>query len=87
MRVDPKLVNKKVVVYLHDGRVYKGKLVELTEDFLRMRIDKRTEEVVLTEVARVERQPRNWKKAFIILAVAVGVAFVIGAIIGTREPD
>lgn len=79
-RVDPGLVKKKVVVYFRDGRVYKGKLVELTDDFLRLKMNGRTERIALTEVARVDRQPRNWLAVAIVAAVA-GPVLVLYAII------
>lgn len=86
-KVDPSLVNKKVVVHLRDGRVLKGKLVEITDDALHLKIDGRMEKVNLAQVAAVERQPSNRKKALIVIAAVVAVGFVVGAIIGTREPD
>ncbi|MFQ5664266.1 MAG: hypothetical protein ACE5HL_10585 [Terriglobia bacterium] len=84
--VDPKLLNKKVVVHLHDGRVYKGKLVEITDDFLLLKMHKRTEKIMLTEVASVERQRRNkWKIALIVLAVYAAIGIVVGAIVAGAE--
>lgn len=80
LRVNPKLRNKKVVVYLRDGRSFEGKLIELTDTSLRLRIDgrdfrtgkpyRRVEEIQLTEVALIERKP---SRAWIAAAVAGGV--------------
>ncbi|MFQ5664267.1 MAG: hypothetical protein ACE5HL_10590 [Terriglobia bacterium] len=83
--MDPKLVNKKVVVHLHDGQVYKGKLIELSADSLTVKTKRGLEKLLLTEVAAVDRQPGNrWKKLLIIFAVAVGVWTVVGLVL-TRD--
>ena len=67
--VDPNLEGKTVKVYFRDGRLYEGKLVELTDEVLRLKMGKHIETMRLTEVARVERKPRNW-----VLPVAIGAA-------------
>lgn len=80
--VAPALVKKKVVVYLRDGRVYKGKLLALSDDFLRLKIGKRTEKIALTEVAGVERQRSRVWLGIAVAGLAVGavaLVFVIGA--------
>ena len=85
-QVDPKLVHKKVVVQLRDGRLYEGKLVELTDDFLRLKMGKATEKVMLTEVATVERQRRSGKRLFIVIG-AIAAGFVIATIVVNAKID
>lgn len=84
--VDPKLLKKKVVVRCHDGRMYKGKLIELTPDLLGLRMGKRTERIALTEVAGVERQRSRVGRRVLqgvaaagIVAGIVGLIWLIGA--------
>jgi len=83
--VDQGLVKKKVVVYFRDGRVYKGKLVELTDDFLRLKVNGRTEKVELTEVAKVERAPSRAALVVAITALAVGAVALVVLIAATRD--
>ena len=84
--VDPELVKKNVKVYFRDGRVYEGKLVELTDDFLRLKMGKVTEKVMLTEVATVERQRRSGKRLFIVIG-AIAAGFVIATIVVNAKID
>ena len=86
--VDPNLEGKTVKVYFRDGRLYEGKLVELTDEALRLKMGKRVETIPLTEVARVERAKSNRK--WLAIAVVVGTLAVVGAIVGaavTGEGD
>ena len=78
--VDPNLEGKTVKVYFRDGRLYEGKLVELTDEALRLKMGKRVETIPLTEVARVERAKSNRK--WLAIAVVVGTLAVVGAIVG-----
>lgn len=82
--VSPALVNKKVVVYLRDGRVYKGKLVELTDDFLRLKMRKRTEKIALTEVGSVERKRSRAWLGVAIAGLAIG-AVAVAALIAAMQ--
>jgi len=96
--VDPKLLKKDVVVHLHDGRAYRGKLVELTQESLRLRmLDRwdstqgkavyRTEEIALTDVAGVERQQGQRSRAWLAVAIAglaIG-AVAVGALIAAMQ--
>ena len=85
--VDPGLEGKNVKVYFRDGRLYEGKLVELTDEALRLKMGKRIETIALTEVARVERKPRNWKwVAIAVVGAVVAVGFIVGAVV-TGEGD
>lgn len=75
--VHPTLLNKKVVVHLYDGRLYKGRLVNLTRESLHLKITDagnpnskaatRIEEIAYADVALVHLQapkPRpTWVKA------------------------
>ena len=79
--VDANLEGKTVKVYFRDGRLYEGKLVELTDNFLRLKMGKRVETIPLTEVARVERKPRRLWVPFAVVGVALGVLFVTVAIV------
>ena len=86
--VDPKLLHKKVVVHLRDGRVFEGKLVELTNDFIRLKMDKRTETISLTELASVDRRKkRNWKLPLVIALAALAVTGIIVGAVVTGEGD
>ncbi|MFQ5664268.1 MAG: hypothetical protein ACE5HL_10595 [Terriglobia bacterium] len=78
------MVNKKVVVYLRDGRVYKGKLVELTDDFLRLKMRKRTEKIALTEVGSVERKRSRAWLGVAIAGLAIG-AVAVAALIAAMQ--
>ena len=85
--VDPNLEGKTVKVYFRDGRLYEGKLVGLTDEALRLKMGKRIETISLTEVARVERKPRNWKwVAIAVVGAVVAVGFIVGAVV-TGEGD
>ena len=85
--VDPGLEGKTVKVYFRDGRLYEGKLVGLTDEALRLKMGKRIETISLTEVARVERKPRNWKwVAIAVVGAVVAVGFIVGAVV-TGEGD
>ena len=79
--VDPNLEGKTVKVYFRDGRLYEGKLVELTDEALRLKMGKRVETIALGEVARVERKPRRLWVPFAVVGVALGVLFVTVAIV------
>jgi hypothetical protein len=86
--VDPGLKGKTVKVYFRDGRLYEGKLVEVTDEVLRLKMGKHIETIRLTEVARVERKPRRAWLPFAVAGVAVGVTFAIVAIaVAAQEPD
>ena len=84
LRVNPKLRKKAVVVYLRDGRTFEGKLVELTDTSLRLRMDwrefrtgkpvSRVEEIPLADVALIERKP---SRAWIAAAIAGGAAATV----------
>src|SRR3989304_4214005 len=78
--VDPNLEGKTVKVYFRDGRLYEGKLVELTDEALRLKMGKRVEPIPLTEVARVERAKSNRK--WLAIAVVVGKIALVGSIAG-----
>ena len=85
--VDPGLEGKTVKGYFRDGRLYEGKLVGLTDEALRLKMGKRIETISLTEVARVERKPRNWKwVAIAVVGAVVAVGFIVGAVV-TGEGD
>ena len=85
--VDANLEGKTVKVYFRDGRLYEGKLVGLTDEALRLKMGKRIETISLTEVARVERKPRNWKwVAIAVVGAVVAVGFIVGAVV-TGEGD
>ncbi len=93
VRVDPKLVNKKVVVRLRDGQVYKGKLLEIAKEALRLKVKGRLETLQRAEVSSVElqpQQPSKRRKVLLVTAVVVGIGFLIGAIVAaavTGEGD
>ena len=74
--VDPNLEGKTVKVYFRDGRLYEGKLVELTNEALQLKMGKRVETIPLTEVARVERKPRLAWLPFAVAGVALGMIAV-----------
>jgi len=78
VKVDPKLVGKKVIVYTRDGKVLKGKLVQLGSDSMRLRIpsEDRIEELPLNNIAWVERQPASSKPALTVLAVVATIAII-----------
>ena len=81
-KVDPKLVGKKVVVHCRDGRIYKGKLLDLERDSLRLRVGKRTQQLSLSEVATVvEAQPcyRGVLKIAIIAGAIVAALAILAA--------
>lgn len=78
--VDPNLEGKTVKVYFRDGRLYEGKLVELTDEALRLKMGKRIETISLTAVARVERKPRRVWLPFAVAGVAIGTILVVGMI-------
>lgn len=88
LRVNPKLKKKTVVVYLRDGRTFEGKLIELTDTSLRLRIDGRdfrtgkpycrVEEIQLTGVALIERKPsRAWIAAVVVGGAGVTVLLLV----------
>ncbi len=86
-KVDPKLVGKKVKVHCRDGRIYEGKLVELTRELLRIDGNGRLETVSLGEVSSVSGQP-GWgigRTGWIAIGVGVGVGLVL--MIGERIDD
>ncbi len=78
--VDPGLQGKTVKVYFRDGRLYEGKLVELTDEVLRLKMGKHIETIRLTDVARVERKPRRVWLPFAVAGVAIGTVLVVGMI-------
>ncbi len=78
--VDPGLEGKTVKVYFRDGRLYEGKLVDLTDEVVRLKMGKRIETIRLTEVARVERKPRRVWLPFAVAGVAIGTVLVVGMI-------
>lgn len=85
LRVDPKLVGKKVVVYCRDGRAYQGKLLELTPTSLRLGIDNRVQELAYNEVGAVQRKQQNiWKTIFILNVVggAIATLVIVLALVG-----
>jgi len=81
-RVDPKLVHKKVVVRLHDGRTYQGRLIQYDQEFIELEVKRqwdtiqrkavvRTERIPLAQIAFIERQPsRKW----LGIGIAAGAA-------------
>jgi len=83
--VDPGLEGKTVKVYFRDGRLYEGKLVELTDESLRLKMGKRVETIALTEVARVERKPRRVWLPFAVAGVALGTILVVGMIAAMQD--
>ncbi|MFQ5927402.1 MAG: hypothetical protein ACE5MH_08210 [Terriglobia bacterium] len=83
--VSRKLLGKEVGVYLHSGRAYTGRLVELTEESLLLRREDRSQEIALREVARVKRVKGDGLKWWeIVGAAAVGV-LLVGAEIAAEE--
>ena len=74
--VDPNLEGKTVKVYFRYGRLYEGKLVELTNEALQLKMGKRVETIPLTEVPRVERKPRRAWLPFAVAGVALGMIAV-----------
>jgi len=85
--VDPGLEGKTVKVYFRDGRLYEGKLVELTDEALRLKMGKHIETIRLTEVARVERKPRRVWLPFAIAGIALGAIFATTAIVVATSED
>ena len=85
--VDPNLEGKTVKVYFRDGRLYEGKLVELTDEALRLKMGKHIETIRLTEVARVERKPRRVWLPFAIAGIALGAIFATTAIVVATSED
>lgn len=83
-QVDPALMNKKVVVHLRDGGVYKGKLIGLTQDSLRLKTDGRTDEIALAQVTMVERQRSRAWLGVAIAGIAVA-AVAVGALIAAMQ--
>ena len=84
-QVDPSLVNKKVVVSTRDGRVYKGKLVQVTADTITVQTKQGLQQFPLTEVVKLQQQPGKWKTALIIVGVAVGVWIAVGLAVAANE--
>ncbi len=83
--VNPAWVGKKVVVYLRDGTMYEGKLVDLTDDSLRLKVDEETKEVPLAEVGSVEKQQgRGPWPAIAIAGLAIG-AVAVGVLIAAAQ--
>lgn len=64
--INPKLLEKKVVVYLHDGQRQKGRLRELTADALLLDMSDGSQQIARADVARVRRQPMKWWKPFAV---------------------
>ena len=88
LKVDPGLMNKKVVVHLRDGRTVKGKLLEVADDWVRVKVDGRTEQIALKDVASVERAKSSRK--WLLIPIVVGALLVVGVIVGvavTGEGD
>ncbi|MCH6553661.1 MAG: hypothetical protein IH789_09260 [Acidobacteria bacterium] len=88
-QVDLKLVGKKVVIYCWDGRVYKGKLLDLASDHLSVRTRRRgVQELSLIEVTTVEQQEsrarRAWR-ALKITGIVVGVGGLVWLIGTSRD--
>lgn len=88
LRVSPSLLKKKVVVYLRDGRAFEGKLIELTDTSLRLKMDwrefrtgkrvSRIEKIQLTDVALIERKPsRAWIAAVVVGGVGVTLLLLV----------
>jgi hypothetical protein len=80
--VDPKLVGKKVEVHYRDGRTVKGKLTELTPDFIELERQGQIDQIPLSQVARVSQQKSTARRTWIIVGVsaaAVGLSLLIGA--------
>lgn len=89
LRVNPKLRNKQVVVYLRDGRAFTGKLLEIRPDAIILRVQNgwdpqtgkviyRVESVNLSEVASVERVlPSPHRTPFWVHLALVGVVLVL----------
>lgn len=83
--VNPRLVGKKVVVYMHDGTTHKGKLLELTDDFLRLKMGKPTEKIPLKDIARVERQSSRLGLAVAIAGLAVGAVALVWIAVASSD--
>ena len=88
-QVDLTLVGKKVVIYCWDGRVYKGKLLDLASDHLSVRTRRRgVQELSLIEVTTVEQQEsrarRAWR-ALKITGIVVGVGGLVWLIGTSRD--
>ncbi len=87
-QVDLKLVGKKVVIYCWDGRVYKGKLLDLASDHLSVRTRRRgVQELSLTEVTTVEQESRARRawRALKITGIVVGVVGLVWLIGTSRD--
>jgi len=81
-QVDPNLVGKKVVVYYHDGRQERGKLLQLTAEKIQLQTRAGAHEIPLAEVGSVQKQPsRAGRNAMIIWLVGLGVfvTLIVGA--------
>lgn len=78
--INPKLVGKKVVVRLHNGRAYQGRMAELGNEYLVLQMQEGTQEIALPAVAEVRRQPVQWRKA---LKIAAHVGVVTGLVVLT----
>ena len=72
VQVDRELLNKKVIVHCRDGRVYKGRLLEISENSLSIDTVTGIVKIPTAEVTGAERG-RGRKAILVVLAVAVGV--------------
>lgn len=86
VRVDPRLVNKKVVVYLRDGRVYRGKLIKLTGNELVIKNSQGEKEIPVEQVETVQRESRSRRRLFII-AGAIAAGFLIATLVANAKID
>lgn len=85
-QVDPKLLNKKVSVYLQDGRVYRGKLVELTDEYLIVKTRDGSQRVSRADITSIEQEPRNkWKVLSIVLIVVAVGGLIVGLLVAENE--
>lgn len=85
--INPKLVGKKVVVRLHNGRAYQGRMTELGNEYLVLQMQEGAQEIALPAVAEVRRKPVQWRKALEIAAGAGVVAGVVVLTIATCIPE
>ena len=77
-QVDPKLLNKRVAVHCRDGRVYNGRLLEISENSLSIDTVTGIVKIPTGEVTRVERaRGRKAILAVLVVAVGIGIATLI----------
>jgi len=86
-RGDAALIGKEVKVVCRDGRVYKGRLIELTPDSLRLQVAARIETFLLTDVATVTEQPGVNKALLATAIVGLGAALLVLFVVRRATSD